>query len=115
MMSRTTGKNIIVDLDHIYQSIQDIVTTPIGSRIMRRDYGTLVFKLLDAPFDDILQMQIYAAVATAIIRWEPRVLLHSVSLSIADLGAYVLDLDFTLVDNNQFSSLSVPLAFGAAN
>jgi len=115
MMSRTTGKNIVVDLDHIYQSIQDIVTTPVGTRIMRREYGSLVFQLMDGPFDDILQMQIYAAIATAIIRWEPRVLLHSVSLNIADLGAYVLDLNFTLVDNNQFSSLSVPLAFGAAN
>jgi len=115
MMSRTTGKNIVVDLDHIYQSIQDVVTTPVGTRIMRREYGSLVFQLMDGPFDDVLQMQIYAAIATAIIRWEPRVLLHSVSLNIADLGAYVLDLNFTLVDNNQFSSLSVPLAFGAAN
>ncbi|KXO86085.1 baseplate assembly protein [Acinetobacter venetianus] len=115
MMSRTNGKNIIVDLDHIYQSIQDIVTTPIGSRVMRREYGSLVFKLIDGPYDDILQMQLYAAIATAIIRWEPRVSLHAVSLNIADPGAYVLDLDFTLVDNNQRSSLRVPLAFGATN
>lgn len=114
MMSRETGKSISIDLEHIYQSIQDIVTTPIGSRVMRRQYGTLVFQLMDGPFDDILQMQIYAAIATAIIRWEPRVSLHSVSLSIADLGAYVLDLDFTLVDNNQLSSIRIPLSFGAA-
>lgn len=114
MMSRSNGKNLVVDLDHIYQSIQDIVTTPVGTRIMRREYGSLVFQLIDGPFDDILQMQLYAAIATAIIRWEPRVSLHSVSLSIADLGAYVLDLNFTLVDNNQLSSIRVPLTFGAA-
>lgn len=114
MMSRTTGKNLVVDLDHIYQSIQDIVTTPIGSRIMRREYGSLVFQLLDGPFDDILQMQIYAAIANAIIRWEPRVSLHSVSLNITNPGAYILDLDLSLVDNNQRSSIRVPLSFGAA-
>ncbi|QBY12597.1 GPW/gp25 family protein [Acinetobacter baumannii] len=114
MMSRSTGKNIVVDLDHIYQSIQDIVTTPVGTRIMRREYGSLVFHLMDGPFDDILQMQLYAAIATAIIRWEPRVSLDSVSLNIADPGAYVLDLNFTLVDNNQLSSIRVPLTFGAA-
>lgn len=115
MMSRENGLELKNELDHIRQSVQDILTTPIGTRIMRREYGSLIFQLIDGPFDDILQMQLYAAVATAIIRWEPRVSLHSVSLSIADQRAYVLDLNFTLVDNNQLSSISVPLAFGAAN
>lgn len=114
MMSRKNGRELETELDHIRQSVQDILTTPVGTRIMRREYGSLVFQLIDGPFDDILQMQLYAAIATAIIRWEPRVSLHSVSLSIADLGAYVLDLNFTLVDNNQLSSISVPLSFGAA-
>ena len=114
MMSRENGRELETELDHIHQSVQDILTTPIGTRIMRREYGTLVFKLMDGPFDDILQMQIYAAIATAIIRWEPRVSLHSVSLNITNPGAYFLDLDLSLVDNNQRSSIRVPLSFGAA-
>lgn len=35
MISRKTG-NTIPYLDQIRQSIQDILTTPIGSRVMRR-------------------------------------------------------------------------------
>lgn len=37
-MNRTTGKALSED-GHILQSLKDIVTTPIGSRVMRRDYG----------------------------------------------------------------------------
>ena len=39
MMSRNTGLSLSSEADQIRQSIQDILTTPIGSRIMRRNYG----------------------------------------------------------------------------
>ena len=34
-------------VDTLAQSIADIITTPLGSRTMRRDYGCLLFELLD--------------------------------------------------------------------
>ncbi|HEN3606819.1 TPA: baseplate assembly protein, partial [Yersinia enterocolitica] len=39
-MSRNTGQTI-TDADHISQSIADILITPVGSRVMRRAYGSL--------------------------------------------------------------------------
>ncbi len=36
-MSAETGK-ALEGLEHLKQSITDILTTPIGSRIMRREY-----------------------------------------------------------------------------
>lgn len=114
MMSRNTGKEIELVKNHISQSIQDILTTPIGTRVMRREYGSLLFQLIDGPFDDILEMQIYAATVSALLRWEPRINLHSISLNSSDHGSYVLDLNATLVDNNIPTSLRIPLIFGAA-
>jgi phage baseplate assembly protein W len=72
LMSRHTGTSIY-DTDHLRQSIIDILTTPIGSRVMRRDYGSNLFKLLDRNVDRFLPIQLINATATAIRKWEPRV------------------------------------------
>ncbi|HGJ5879100.1 MAG TPA: baseplate assembly protein, partial [Arsenophonus nasoniae] len=41
-MNRQTGR-FISENAHIAQSVQDILLTPVGSRVMRRDYGSLLF------------------------------------------------------------------------
>jgi phage baseplate assembly protein W len=40
------------DLAHLRQSIADVLTTPIGSRVQRREYGSLLPELIDQPFND---------------------------------------------------------------
>ncbi|MED0543895.1 baseplate assembly protein, partial [Escherichia marmotae] len=40
-MNRSDGLTV-TDLEHISQSIGDILRTPVGSRVMRRDYGSLL-------------------------------------------------------------------------
>lgn len=47
-MDRVSGKPL-ADLLHLRQSITDILSTPIDSRIMRRDYGSRLFKRVDVP------------------------------------------------------------------
>jgi phage baseplate assembly protein W len=64
-MSRITGK-YLNDLDHLKQSIVDILSTPIGSRVMCRDYGSRLFDLVDKPINKELFPQIYAAIADAL-------------------------------------------------
>lgn len=71
-MNAVTGRKL-EGLDHIRQSVADIITTPIGSRVMRRDYGSLVPELLDMPMSDALMMQVYAATVIAVSRWEQRI------------------------------------------
>ena len=36
-------------IDHLRQSIRDILTTRIGTRVMRRDYGSRLPTLVDTP------------------------------------------------------------------
>ena len=47
-MNVLNGRSL-TGLDHLKQSIADILNTPIGSRVMRRDYGSKLFSLIDAP------------------------------------------------------------------
>jgi uncharacterized protein len=71
-MSRTTGKRLD-DYTHIRQSILDILTTPIGQRVMRRAYGSRLFYLIDAPLNDSTRLAIVAETGQALATWEPRI------------------------------------------
>lgn len=66
-----TGKPLD-GLAHLQQSIKDILTTPIGSRVMRRDYGSRLPRLVDAPMNRATLIDLYAATAEALLEWEPR-------------------------------------------
>lgn len=113
-MNRETG-GAIGDLDLISQSIADILTTRIGTRVMRREYGSLLPELVDHPFNDATRLRVYAATVMALMRWEPRISLNRVQFLGANLqGQSVLDLDGTLVDTNEPLSMSLPLQLGAS-
>ena len=71
MMNRTTGQRLDA-MAHLRQSIGDILSTPIGSRVMRREYGSLVPALIDKPDNLATQTRFFAAAASALMRWEPR-------------------------------------------
>lgn len=112
-MSRTTGE-ILSDDDHIAQSIGDILTTPLGTRVMRRDYGSMLFELQDQPLNRVTALLLIAASALAIARWEPRIVLTSVQIS-GDLasGQAVATVAGTRTDqgtNNTLTTLSIPLS-----
>ena len=78
-MNNTTGK-ALVGIAHLRQSITDILTTPIGSRVQRRTYGSRLFELIDQPANPATLINIYAAVAEALDTWEPRLLLTHIAL-----------------------------------
>ena len=69
-MNSGTGKPIEDDA-WIAQAVADVLLTPIGTRVMRRDYGSLLPALLDQPLNDATTLQIYAASAGALRRWLP--------------------------------------------
>ena len=113
-MNRETGA-AMSELDRIGQSIADILTTRIGTRVMRREYGSLLPDLVDHPFNDATRLRVYAGTVMALMRWEPRISLSRVQFLGANLqGQSVLELEGSVVDSNQPLSLSVPLQMGGS-
>ncbi len=88
-----TGKRLS-GVAHLRQSVSDILTTPIGSRVLVRDYGSDLFSLVDNPRDDLTRLQIIAASATALARWEPRLKVTRVLVSFPEgTSGCVLDVE----------------------
>ena len=79
-MSRQTGK-AIEGLDHIRQSIADILGTRKGERIMLPEYGSEVPDVIDAPMNAGAAVDAFMAVAEALDRWEPRFRLERIQMT----------------------------------
>lgn len=77
---------------HLQQSIRDILTTPLGSRVMRPEYGSRLFDLLDAPINPMTLLEVYAATAEALRRWEPRLKVERIKADTAEPGKLTLTL-----------------------
>lgn len=105
-LDRHTGKTL-TDADHIRQSIQDIITTPTGTRVMRRDYGSLISELIDAPVNDALPLQLMAAIFDAIIHQEPRVTVTEIQLRRSENG---LTADIGMMRTDTGESINLPVS-----
>lgn len=87
-------------IDHLRQSIIDILTTPIGSRVMRRDYGSRLYELIDVPLNRQTIVDIYAATAEALLKWEPRISVTRVSVEQLKPGEILLSLEGKYLPHN---------------
>ncbi|ECJ2259534.1 baseplate assembly protein [Salmonella enterica subsp. diarizonae] len=110
-MSQSNGK-AITDTDHLRQSVRDILLTPQGSRIARREYGSLLSTLIDRPQNPALRLQIMSAVYVALSRWEPRLTLDSITISSNFDGSMVVELTG---QRNNSAPVSLSVSTGADN
>lgn len=96
--------------DHVVQSIRDILTTPIGSRVLRRDYGSAIPSLLDRPMGEQTTLDFVIGTAEALERWEPRVRLERCVLVEAGAdGRAALDLDLIYLDDGRAMTARIAL------
>lgn len=107
-----TSKTLAEDIDTVYQSIANILNTPITERFFNPEFGSRLEAVLFEPMDSITEAKIFRLVIEAIERWEPRVDLdYGKSKVVADYDnlQYDVNLVFTIAgldsDNLVFSGL----------
>lgn len=108
-MNAATGQIITDEIEHIRQSIADILMTPIGSRVHRRDYGSMVPRLIDRPMNSGGALMVYSAATHALMIHEPRIRLSRISLQLGDLsGRAILNIEGSYA-NGDTMSLELPV------
>ncbi|XEI33361.1 GPW/gp25 family protein [Aeromonas veronii] len=108
-MNAQTGRQL-GDTDHIVQSIHTILTTPVGSRVMRREFGSELADLIDQPQHDATRLRLMAATVHAITLWEPRVRLTRVELGDPTYdGRRQLTLSWRRIDSGTDQTATLPL------
>ncbi|MGW8202630.1 GPW/gp25 family protein [Sphingomonas sp. VDB2] len=111
-MARQSGATLD-GVDHIIQSVSDILSTPIGTVVGLREYGSLVPALIDQPMTRPNLLRIFAASATALARWEDRIRVRRIGLVAGDRpGAGIIAIEAQRTETGATASLArllVPL------
>jgi len=107
-MSRVNGRTL-TDSQHVSQSMGDILRTPVGSRVMRREYGSLLSTLIDQPQTPALTLQIRVACYMALLKWEPRITLSEITTEQTE-GRLVVNVTGQLVSTGETLSLTLPVS-----
>ena len=96
-MNKISGR-VLEGTDHLQQSISDILLTPIGSRVMRRSYGSRLLELISQPYVKATVLQVYAAIADALRQWEPRFVLKRIQAKWRDINQQSVDREAGLLN-----------------
>lgn len=104
-MDVNTGKEL-EGIEHLKQSIIDILTTPIGSRVMRREYGSRLFELVDRPINRDFTLEIFSATAEALEKWERRFKLEKVKITEVKEGRVTLNLEGVYLSEGKFININ---------
>ncbi|WP_244214693.1 GPW/gp25 family protein [Cupriavidus plantarum] len=91
---------------HIWQSVRDILTTQIGTRTMRRSYGSDVPSLIDQPLNGVTRLRVMSAAVAAIVKWEPRISVDRLTFSSDAAGALTVDIEASRVDGPRTTPVS---------
>ncbi|MGG7074596.1 GPW/gp25 family protein [Campylobacter sp. 9BO] len=83
----------------IEESIKDILLTPLGSRVMRPDYGSRIFELIDRKIDDEFRADLAWYVIEAVEKWEKRVKIDEVRL--ISLDGHSLKFKISFIDGSE--------------
>lgn len=114
-MAKSTGRALDGN-EHLAQSLADILSTPLGTRVHRRDYGSMLFDLIDQPLTAGLRVLVHAATALAISRWEPRLRLRKVQMMLGlEPGELLIRIEGDRTDlpaGNAHVALSIPIRRG---
>ena len=97
-----------IELQTLGNRLRDVLTTPIGGRVMRRSYGSRLTLLLDGPLNAELLGDIQAAVVEAISAQEPRIRVSRVQVEPVQQGQsgrISLSIDGYYLPSNQQISL----------
>lgn len=80
-MDAATGLRI-TGREHLAQSVSKILQTSIATRVRRRPFGAKAADMIDTPTNGAAILQLYAAAATALMLWEPRLRVRSMSVNV---------------------------------
>lgn len=94
-------------IEDIAQCIYIILATIPGSDPLRPDFGSDIAQYIDRPTGDVSPKVAYA-VKTAIERWEKRITVERVSVSVG-VATVTLTIDCIMIGNNELITITVTL------
>jgi len=95
-------------IESITESIARILNTPLGSRVMEPEFGSMLYTLVDKRPDDRWRLLLIRYTFDAIEKWEPRIkLLRILPQQVGEKTAILLE--FEIVASGEIGAVKVEI------
>lgn len=99
-MCEKTGK-MLMGLEHLKQSLRNIILTEKFQRVMRRDYGSDLCERVDDKTTETHFLESYADLASIVEKWEPRFKLIQILIKAGEsIGQFIYNFSGDFLGNN---------------
>lgn len=108
-----TDAELVADIQALNNSLYNLLTCPIGTRVHKRDYGSNIPWFLQEPCDAITANKIKQSLLQSIRRWEPRVQLdfrNTVVNPLSDGTGFAVEFSYLVVNVNVTGTLKFTLS-----
>jgi phage baseplate assembly protein W len=109
-LSLTGGIAMVTDEREIAEAIRIILGTSVGERPMRPEFGSRIYEFVFDEADAATASRLAFAVREALERWEPRIDLDAVDVTVDDVNRNLLyiDINYHIKDDNDPRNLVFP-------
>ncbi len=103
------GVSMVESEEDIRSSLELLLATALGERVMQPGYGCNLDKLIFEPLDTTFSTFITDQIRTAVLYNEPRVTLETVNYFLDNLAGRIdISIDYTIVATNNRANLVYP-------
>lgn len=105
-----TPTEMVTEEEDIRQSLHIILSTRLGERIMRPNFGTDLYNMVYHNMDLTGRTQLREAIEKAVLYWEPRISINNVSFDVSEErnGKLSILLEYTIRQTNSRGNLVYP-------
>jgi phage baseplate assembly protein W len=107
---------LVAGAEDIHQSLQILLSTRLGERVMRDDFGCDLSNVLFEEVDQSLVNSLTRIVSDAILYHEPRISLDSLDVSESDTqhGLLLISIEYTIRSTNSRFNMVYPFYINEA-
>lgn len=104
------GITMVADEEDINQSLKILFNTTAGERVMLPHYGCNIREFLFKNIDTSFQNYMREVISTAILKYEPRIILNDLTIDASNIldGVILLGIDYSIRATNNRSNVVFP-------
>lgn len=108
-VNQNGGIALSSDSEHLAEALRSLLSTRVGERVMRRDYGSRLHEVPFSPNDSATYALVKRFVIQAARTWEKRLYIDRVILTaIQGEGRVEVKVGFIIIKNNREGNLVFP-------
>lgn len=94
----------------VQNSIEVIINTKLGERILREEFGSRIYELLFEPLNENMKTYMIDSLKSSLINNEPRIIVQQIQLLQPDLSLGRVDIHivYRLIQTNTTNNMVVP-------